>query len=205
MKWKNTLCSHFVQFNRGEIILSSSLEEKYWSRSMLRVTEYNQQTPWKHKGVNHIWNIISMRMTLSRNQIYLIIGFMFAERKASVCKGDLFISRLSGCVDSQLLWTDLIGGTARFRTLRRREVEESGTRWLIINASRRPPDIIFTFSLSRHSAAGVKTQCPDKWILQEGQCRGQSESEACHDMVAIHIFSNEMLLMSRTLGYVLHH
>lgn len=138
-------------------------------------------------------------------QIYLIIGFIFAERTRWLGESELVILRLSGCADSRSLWADLIGGTATFRTVRGgRRWRRASTRWFIINASRRPPDIIFTLSLSRHSAAGVKKAwAPDTRILQEGQCRGQSESEAQYDTVTTqthtHISFNELLLTSHTV------
>lgn len=138
-------------------------------------------------------------------QIYLIIGFIFAERTRWPRESKLVILRLSGSAGSRSLglWADLIGGTARFRTVRGgRRWRRASTRWFIINASRRPPDIIFTLSLSRHSAAGVKKAwAPDTRILQEGQCRGQSESDAQYDTVTTqtHISFNELLLTSHTV------
>lgn len=53
------------------------------SQSMLRVTEYNQWTPLKHKHVNHIWNITGIQITSSGIPTYLVIGFIFAEGNGS--------------------------------------------------------------------------------------------------------------------------
>lgn len=137
------------------MILSSSLEGKYWSRSMLRVTKHNQQIPRKHKGVNHIQAVISIQMTFSGIQIYLIIGLLFAQGgKAGCARAAFFFFIFYFEADS--LDRSYRRGSQFQDTKRRRKVEESATRWLIINASRRPPDIIFTLSLSRHTAAGVK-------------------------------------------------
>ncbi len=158
------------------MILSSLLEGKYRSQSMLRVTEHNQQTPWKHNGVNHIRSVFSIRMTFSGIQIYLIIGFMFAEGKRRVRKA-LRLRGLSASLDRSYRRSSQVQDTKR-----RRKAEEGGTRWLIINASRRPPDIIFTLSLSRHTAAGVK----NAWAqISESFRKGNAEDSQSLNHVMI--------------------
>lgn len=86
-------------------------------------------------------------MTFIGIQIYLIIGFMFAEVKRRVLqKSDLFLFWGSpNRVDSPDISYRRSGQV--LDTKRRRKVDESRTRWLIINATWRPPDIIFLLSL----------------------------------------------------------
>lgn len=112
-------------------------------------------------------------MSSSRTQIYLIIGFVFAEgggcavRKHSFC-----LRRVSASPDRCYPET----GSGQHE-----EVQESEPAWLIINASQRPPDIIFTLLLPPQTTAGGEERRKNKIleprILGEGHGRGRWQSE----------------------------
>lgn len=99
-----------------------------------------------------------MRISFSEIQIYLIIGFVFAEgngragRKHSFYYEWLCQCGLSASPDRSY------PGSRQVQDNKRSRRGGSQRRWLIINASQRLPDIIFTFLLSRSPAAGGKNK-----------------------------------------------
>ena len=134
------------------------------------------------KGVNHIWSVISIRMTLREIRIYLIIGFMFAQgkwRRRSLILEALALRGLSGQILSQAQ-----------DSKRRRKVEGSCARWFIINASRRPPDIIFTLCLSAYCRRSKNTWAQTSESFRKGDAEDKTESKAGHDTVATHTHSH---------------